>query len=147
MADVIYDRFFSGIFTGAYNLSAPSVYVALMSGTYFADQVTDNLWIDVSGNEVDHASAGYVSGGQVLSNNAVTTEGASPGATGVFDADNVTWSSSTITASGAVIYQSGDPHDQSPLIAFVDFASDKSSSNGDFTITWNSSGIFRVRQG
>jgi hypothetical protein len=42
-----------------------------------------------------------------------------------------TWSSSTITARGALIYKSGGGN---PSVAVLDFGADKSSSNGDFQI-------------
>ena len=31
-----------------------------------------------------------------------------------------------------------------PLIAYIDFGADYSSSNGTFTIAWNASGIFTI---
>ncbi len=63
----------------------------------------------------------------------------------VLDADDVTWASSTITARYAVIYNATPATDATrPLIGYVDFGSDQSSTNGNFTITWDSTGIVRI---
>jgi hypothetical protein len=47
------------------------------------------------------------------------------------DFDNTTWLSSTITARGALIYNSSKAD---RAIAVLDFGSDKTSTDGDFTI-------------
>jgi len=61
------------------------------------------------------------------------------------DADDTTWSSSTITARYAVIYDASPATNATrPLIGYVDFGSDQSSSNGNFTITWDATGIVRI---
>jgi hypothetical protein len=60
----------------------------------------------------------------------------------VFDADDSTWASSTITARYAVLYKSGSGVGvTSPLIAYQDFGSDKVSTGGTFAVTWPSQGI------
>ena len=62
-----------------------------------------------------------------------------------FDADDVAWANSTITARYAVIYDATPAADaDKKLLAYVDFGADKSSSSGTFQITWNASGIFTV---
>ena len=54
------------------------------------------------------------------------------GTTALTDFADTTWSSSTITARGAMIFNEDTSGDTSVLI--LDFGSDKSSSSGDFTI-------------
>ena len=76
-------------------------------------------------NEV--SGDGYSSGGNTLTK----INPASSGTTAFTDFANTTWSSSTITARGAVIYNSTD---SDKAVAVLDFGSDKSSSTGDFTI-------------
>ena len=61
----------------------------------------------------------------------------------MFDADDATWDPSTITARGAVIYKDTGVPTTSPLIAYIDFASDKSSSGDRFKIVWSTTGILR----
>tara|TARA_R100000951_G_scaffold115517_1_gene123858 strand:+ start:233 stop:661 length:429 start_codon:yes stop_codon:yes gene_type:complete len=76
-------------------------------------------------NEV--SGTGYTAGGATLTVVAPTTSGT----TAFLDFNNVTFSTATITARGALIYQSGGSN---PAVAVLDFGSDKASTAGDFTI-------------
>jgi hypothetical protein len=58
-----------------------------------------------------------------------------------FDADDVVWTSSTITARYAIVYYSTGVASTSPLLSLLDFESNQSSSSGDFRITWHALGI------
>lgn len=82
--------------------------------------------IYTTSNEV--ATAGnYVAGGNTLVNVAPT----SSGTTAFLDFNDTTWSNATITANGALIYNStqGDK-----AVAVLAFGGDKTSTAGDFTI-------------
>jgi len=70
----------------------------------------------------------YTSGGNTLTN--VTPSNPS-GTTAITDFADTTWSTSTITARGAMIYNSTQSNKS---VAILDFGSDKSSSSGDFTV-------------
>jgi hypothetical protein len=93
-------------------------------------------------NEV--SGTGYSAGGNTLTISTNPTNGGS-GTTVYLSFSNTTWSSSTITARGALIYKSGGSN---PSVAVLDFGSDKSSSNGDFQIQFptadSSSAIIRI---
>lgn len=85
---------------------------------------------------------GYTTGGATLS--GVTVTGTS---TVTFDANDVTWSASTITAKYAVIYS--DTAASKDILGYVDLdttsgSTTVSSTTADFTITWNASGIFTI---
>jgi hypothetical protein len=57
------------------------------------------------------------------------------GTTAYIDFDDVTWSSATITARGALIYRLASYGGvTNPAVAVLDFGSDKSSSASNFTI-------------
>jgi len=90
-------------------------------------------------NEV--SGTAYTAGGATLTNVTPTTSGT----TALTDFADTTWSSSTITARGALIYNDS-VSDKAVLV--LDFGSDKSSSSGDFTITFPtadaSSAIIRI---
>jgi len=79
-------------------------------------------------NEV--SGTGYTAGGNTLT---ISANPASSGTTAFLDFADTTWSSATITARGALIYQSGGTN---PAIAVLDFGSDKTSTAGDFTIVF-----------
>lgn len=99
---------------------------------------------ELGSTEVDPNTAtgvGYTSGGAILANKTVTLSGN----TSMFDADDVSWANSTITAKGAVVYD-GTPADpaQRKVIAVIDFQTSTVSSQGIFRMVWNSNGIFKV---
>ena len=70
---------------------------------------------------------GYTTGGEILTVSQIPT---STGTTAFIDFADVTWSAATITARGALIYNSSDD----TAVAVLDFGSDKTSTAGDFTI-------------
>jgi len=78
------------------------------------------------------AGTGYSAGGGTLTNVTPTTSGT----TAFTDFDDLTFSSSTITARGALIYNTtaGGGSGTTESVVVLDFGSDKSSSAGDFTI-------------
>jgi hypothetical protein len=77
-------------------------------------------------NEV--SGTGYTATGNTLTNVNPTTSGT----TAFTDFDDTTWSSATITANGALIYN--DDHASDAAVAVLAFGGDKTSTNGDFTI-------------
>jgi len=77
-------------------------------------------------NEV--SGTGYTAGGEALTNVTPT----SSGTTAFTDFADVTWSSATITARGALIYNDTAAGD--PSVVVLDFVSDKASTAGDFVI-------------
>jgi hypothetical protein len=83
-------------------------------------------------NEV--SGTGYSAGGGTLTNVTPTTSGT----TALTDFADLTFSSSTITARGALIYNTttGGGTGTTDSVIVLDFGSDKSSSAGDFTIVF-----------
>ena len=79
-------------------------------------------------NEV--SGTNYSAKGNTLTN----VDPSSSGTTALTDFADTTWSSSTITARGAMIFNEDTSGDTSVLI--LSFGADKSSSSGDFTITF-----------
>lgn len=78
-------------------------------------------------NEVPNGS-GYTTGGATLTGFAVATSGT----TAYLDFDDASWAAATITARGALIYNSsqGDK-----AVRVIDFGSDITSTNGTFAVT------------
>jgi len=77
-------------------------------------------------NEV--SGTGYTAAGNALTNVDPTTSGT----TAYTDFADTTWSSATITANGALIYN--DSHASDAAVCVLAFGGDKTSTNGDFTI-------------
>jgi len=140
MASGIFNQFKYNCLAGLVDLDgsgAHDIKVALLSSSYTFN-ADHSYWSDVSSYEV--SGTGYTAGGQSLNNKSVTKDNANDKA--VFDADDVTWSNSTITARYAVLYD--NTLINKDLIACFDFGEDKSSSNGDFTIQWSANGILDI---
>ena len=78
-------------------------------------------------NEVGN-SGSYAAGGGSLVNVTPTTSGT----TAFADFDDLAFTSATITARGALIYNSSAAGN--PTVAVLDFGSDKTSTSGTFTI-------------
>ena len=104
--------------------TADTMYMALYTSSATLDATTTAY---SATNEV--SGTGYVAGGQALTTVAPT----SSGTTAYLDFNDETWTSSTITARGALIYNS----DQSnKSVAVLDFGADKTSTAGDFTVVF-----------
>jgi hypothetical protein len=91
-------------------------------------------------NEV--AGTGYSAGGNTLSVSQTPT---STSTTAWLDFADTTWSTSTITANGALVYNSTQ---SDKAVAVLAFGGDKTSTNGDFTVIFptadSSNAIIRI---
>jgi hypothetical protein len=81
-------------------------------------------------NEV--VGTGYTAGGETLTNIDPT----SSGTTAFVDFADATWASATITAAGALIYNTTTDGGSSTTnaVAVISFGGDKTSTNGDFVV-------------
>tara|TARA_R110000824_G_scaffold251353_1_gene440025 strand:+ start:1790 stop:2224 length:435 start_codon:yes stop_codon:yes gene_type:complete len=80
-------------------------------------------------NEVSN-SGSYSAGGGALTNVTPT----SSGTTAFADFNDITFTSATITARGALIYNDTAAGD--PTVVVLDFGADKTSTSGDFQIVF-----------
>lgn len=109
-----------------------------------------------SSNEVSSSGTNYTAGGGSLTNlGVVTSNNTSSTGTGFTDFSDLTFTNATITARGALIYNntpSANSNANTTLtnaaVAVLDFGSDKTSTNGDFTIIFptatNTTAIIRI---
>jgi hypothetical protein len=105
-------------------------------------------------NEV--TGTNYTAGGGTLVNGGVTASNASASAgTGFTTFSNLTFANATITARGALIYNTTPSANgtanttlTNASVAVLDFGSDKTSTDGDFTIIFptatNTTAIIRI---
>jgi hypothetical protein len=109
---------------GTHDLDTDTIKIALFtsSATLGASTTAYSTSNEVSG-------VGYTAGGNTLAGAAISLSGS----TAIVDFTDTTWSSATITARGALIYNSSKAD---RAIAVLDFSSDKSSTNGDFTVVF-----------
>lgn len=140
MANLIYNAAKKYLLNGAVDLDTDTIKVMLVTASYTPDADAHAFRSDVT-NEV--TGTGYTAGGQALANKAATQDNTDD--EGVFDADDVVWATSTITARGAVLYKSrGGAASADELVCYVDFGSNVTSTAAAFTITWPSEGILNL---
>lgn len=104
------------------NATGDTFKVALFTSSATLDATTTAY---STSNEV--TGTGYTAGGNTLTNVTPT----SSGTTAFTDFADTTWSTATITARGALIYNSSE---SDAAVVVLDFGSDKTSTAGDFTI-------------
>lgn len=103
--------------------TADTFKIALYTSSATLDSTTTAYSVT---NEV--SGTGYTAGGNTLSISQVPT---SSSTTAFLDFADTTWSSATITANGALIYNSTN---SDTAVAVLAFGGDKTSTNGDFSI-------------
>jgi hypothetical protein len=115
------------ILQGVHNFTNPggnTFKIALYTSSATMGATTTNY---STANEV--TGTGYTAGGNTLT--SVTP--ISSGTTAFTDFADTTWTSATITANGALIYNSTA---SDKAVAVLAFGGDKTSTNGDFTIVF-----------
>jgi hypothetical protein len=115
--------------------------IALYSSAATLDATTTAY---TSSNEVANSGT-YSAGGGTLTNVSPTTSGT----TAFTDFDDISFTSATINARGALIYNSTPTHTfTNPSVAVLDFGGDKISTAGTFTIQFpaatSSDAIIRI---
>lgn len=138
----IMQAFGSGVIGGTPNIDwlSDDIKVMLVTVAFTPNQDTHVFKSDVT-NEV--VGTGYTAGGVSLTGKTLTYTSATNVI--MFDAADVTWAASTITARYAIIYNNTPATDATkPLLGYVDFGQDFASSNGNFVITWDAAGIFTI---
>jgi len=103
--------------------TADTFKIALYTSSATLDSTTTAYSVT---NEV--SGTGYSAGGNTLTISQVPT---SSSTTAFLDFSDTTWSSATITANGALIYNSTNSN---TAVAVLAFGGDKTSTNGDFSI-------------
>ena len=93
------------------------------------------------GNEVSNSGTNYTTGGNTLTNVAISVDGT----TAIFDADNVTFANATISAQAALLYNANNANS---AIAILDFGGVKTSTNGTFELQFptanSTAGLIRI---
>lgn len=141
MASKMYGNFLLKALNKEVDWDTDTIKVALVSSSYTPNQDSHDYWDDVSANEV--TGTGYTAGGATLGSKTATYDSGTNVV--ILDAADTVWASSTITARYAVIYDdAGATAAQKVLVGYVDFGSDQSSTNGNFTVTWDATGIVRI---
>lgn len=139
----LYGKVFTALWNKEIDWDTDTIKVALTTATYTPDQDAHDYFNDVT-NEV--SGTGYSAGGATLANKTVTYTGATNKF--VLDADDAAWTTSTITARTAVVYDASPGSDATrPLICYQQSDADVSTTAGTFTVQWSASGIVEITVG
>ena len=125
------DVFKTGLMDGIYDFSATTtdVYkIALYTNTATLNQNTAAYTTsgEVTGN-------GYVAGGKVL---VIGVNPTNSNDISYLSFNDISWTGSTFTARGALIYKADGV--TNPAVCVLDFGSDKTTTNGPFTVQFPS---------
>lgn len=132
MASIVYNSFLEDLGRGDIDLDTDTFKVLLVENTYTEDK-THMTRADVVGDEA--TGTGYTAGGETTTL-TLTKDNVNDRLDVEFS--NVSWANSTITAAGAVIYKdNGGAASGDPLVCFVDFNQDISSTNAAFAVTFS----------
>jgi hypothetical protein len=144
----MYAPVFSSAFTKKIDLLTDVIKGSLHTTTYTPDTDLHDFQNDLT-NEAP-ATGGYTTGGVIVGGAA----GAAPvdtftytnaTNTWMYDAPDISWTSSTITARYLVLYDSSPgTAATNPLICLFDFDTNQSTSNGTFSIAFNAAGLFTI---
>lgn len=141
MSSFIYNEAKRAFSSGEINLTSDDIRVILVMTNTTADTDDDVDTIDAIGTLDEMDGANYSR--QTLDSETVNEDAANDRAE--FDDDNVTWSSlgnGTRDVKGAIVYKHVTNDTDSVPIAFIDFSPNQSPGGSDFTINWDSEGIF-----
>ena len=115
---------------GVHDLDTHTLKVALikssMSGTYGA--ATTN-YSDVTGNSDEATGTNYTAGGQALDGATISLDGT----TAIVDFTDEVFTNLTISADGAILYNSSQSN---KAIAVFNFGSTVTATAGDFTVVF-----------
>lgn len=110
------------ILLGEHDMDTDVIKIALYTASATLDASTT---VYTTSNEV--VGTGYTAGGNTLTGATVSLTGT----TAFVDFSDTSWTTATITARGALIYNSSKSN---KAVAVLDFGSDKTSTAGTFTI-------------
>jgi hypothetical protein len=129
MPSIIYDSMVDAMASGSIAFATDSFKVLLVNATYTPDKAAHTRRSDINGEVIGD---GYTAGG--LSIGVVVTTDLVENHTDIA-LDGATWPASTITARGAVYYDSrGGAPGNDELICYIDFGADIVSSAGNFIL-------------
>ena len=112
------------LFLGEHDLDTDTIKMALYVSAATLDASTT---VYSTSNEVSSSGTNYTAGGNTLTGATVSLSGT----TAFVDFADTSWTTATFTARGALVYNSSKSN---KAIAVLDFGSDKTSTNGTFTV-------------
>ena len=139
MANLIYNKFKEYCGDNTIDLDNDTFKCALLTDSH-TPSAGYTLFGDLSSDEVS-GSPGYTAGGVALTN---ITWGESGDGISYFNADDIQWTSATLTARYAVIYDDTTTSPPDALVCMYDFGSNQIVNQGTFTLQLNPLGLLKI---
>ena len=140
MANIVPDSFKTDLLGGVFDFDSGGSSFKLALYTSLAGFSTSTTAYTTT-NEVSSSGTNYTAGGNALTNNGV----AIASNIGYVDFADLTFSSVTLSAVGALIYKSSSGNE---AVLVLDFGGTKTATNGDFVVQFptanSSSAIIRL---
>lgn len=128
ITSAVCNSFKTEVLGGIHDLDTDVIKIALIkatpTGTYGAS--TTN-YSSVTDNSDEASGTNYTAGGNTLAGASISLDSS----TAIVDFSDTVWSSATISADGAIIYNSSKSN---RAIAVIDFGGTVTSTAGDFTV-------------
>jgi hypothetical protein len=124
ITQAVCNSFKSELLSGVHDLLVDTIKIALFTSS--ADLGASTTAYSTTG---ESSGTGYTAGGAALASPTIALDGS----VAVVDFANVTFPMVSITARGALIYNSSKANRS---IAVYDFGADRVSTNGDFTVVF-----------
>lgn len=125
--------------TAVVDFDTDTIKVALLTG-HTPNQDAHDFFNDVSANQI--TGTGYTAGGATLGTKTATYDTASDQTR--LDAADTTWTTSTLSATHAVVYKDTGTASTSALMGLLDFGATVTTTAGTFQITWDATGIIVI---
>jgi hypothetical protein len=129
ITQTIVDSYKRGLLEGVFNFSSTTTQVFKIALYTSSATLNENTTAYTTANE--SSGTGYTAGGQVLT---ISTYPTLSNSVAFISFATVTWSVTSITARGALIYKADGV--TNPAIAVLDFGEDKTTSSGNFVINF-----------
>ena len=132
-----YEKLSKVLWSGGLDWTTDDVKVALVGSGYTPDMFADEFWDTPEADEI--SGTGYTAGGQSIAGAVITDN---DDGTVVIDCDDPVWTTTTLSGIRfAVFYKDTGTPSTSPLLLYVDFETDLSTSGIDFSIAIPASGV------
>jgi len=140
MANVVPDSFKTDLLKGTFNFAASGGSTFKLALYTNISGLTTATTAYTTSNEVSSSGTSYTAGGNTLTNNGVAVASN----VGYVDFADLTFSSVTLSAVGALIYKGSS----NEAVLVLDFGGTKTATNGDFVVQFptanSSSAIIRL---
>jgi len=140
MANVVPDSFKTDLLKGTFNFAASGGSTFKLALYTNISGLTTATTAYTTSNEVSSSGTSYTAGGNTLTNNGVAVASN----VGYVDFADLTFSSVTLSAVGALIYKGTS----NEAVLVLDFGGTKTATNGDFVVQFptanSSSAIIRL---